>query len=129
MKVMTPFNYDREIFRDYDKDMGVSETLPDQTMSMRTIMHRFVNNMPIDLPHREVIWDEEAEGISPQLLDYAEREQILNEAEDLQQRLDNQVSADRQESPLGDKNAVVDLQQQKTESPDSEDVTESTSEH
>ena len=48
-----------------------SQTVPDQTMSLRTIMNRYASGLPVG-GIKEAIWDDDAEnalGVNPKSLD------------------------------------------------------------
>jgi hypothetical protein len=55
-----------------------SMTVPDQTMSLRTIMERYATGMPIG-GIKEAIWDEDPEntmGINPKTLDLVDIQEL-----------------------------------------------------
>lgn len=55
-----------------------SKTVPDQTMSLRTIMDRYASGMPIG-GIKEAIWDDDVEntlGINPKTLDLVDLQEL-----------------------------------------------------
>lgn len=69
---ITQFNYKKEAKQLY-KEFGESQTIPDQTMSIRQILQRYASGQPLDVYNQgEAIWDEEGSGINPKTLDLSE---------------------------------------------------------
>ena len=70
-----------------------SMTVPDQSMSMKTIMERFAKGLP--LPDQKVeLYDEESDGIRPQLLDLVDLQEMkmynTEKIKDLEIRANNE---------------------------------------
>lgn len=70
-----------------------SMTAPDQTMSMKNIMERFAKGLP--LPDQKVeLYDEESDGIRPQLLDLVDLQEMkmynTEKIKDLEIRANNE---------------------------------------
>jgi len=68
-------------------------TVPDQSMSMKTIMERFAKGLP--LPDQKVeLYDEESDGIRPQLLDLVDLQEMkmynTEKIKDLEIRANNE---------------------------------------
>lgn len=72
----------------YVPDMGKtfsqpSKTVPDQTMSLRTIMNRYASGLPVG-GIKEALWDDDAEnslGINPRTLDLVDLQELKLENE------------------------------------------------
>lgn len=81
-----------------------SETVPDQTMSMRTILERYARGLPIDGSIKTPIWDEHPEDGAmpdPRTLDLAERQEMAENAkaelEELKTKLNKKAAAPKPE--------------------------------
>jgi Fe-S-cluster formation regulator IscX/YfhJ len=76
---LTQFNYKTEAKQLYKK-FGESQTIPDQTMSIRQILQRYASGQPLDVYNQgEPIWDgEEGSGINPKTLDLSELHQYFD---------------------------------------------------
>jgi len=67
-----------------------SLTVPDQTMSMRTILDRFAKGLPV-VDGKEPLWDDDAEtssGINPKMLDLVDLQELGMKNQDKIQRLE-----------------------------------------
>lgn len=56
----------------------ISETVPDQSLTIREIMNRYAKGLPLgghDL--NEAIYDEESEGVNPNTLDLVDIQEIM----------------------------------------------------
>lgn len=76
-RVRNTFNY---VQPEGKKFTQPSQTVPDQTMSLRTIMQRYASGLPIG-GIKEALWDDDVEntiGINPKTLDLVDL-QILKE--------------------------------------------------
>lgn len=95
--IQNPLNF---ILKSGKKITGPSMTVPDQSMSMRELLHRFANNAPINAGAREPIYlGEDGEGIDMRTLDLAERQEIIKaaeiEMEDIKKRLKQAKDGDK----------------------------------
>ena len=81
MKIKHYLNRD-EFPKNYKTFTMPSETVPDQTMSMRQILDRYARGLPLDA--KTPIWDENAHEDSfmpdPRTLDLAERQELADSA-------------------------------------------------
>jgi hypothetical protein len=74
MKIRNIFN--AKDYNDNEKNFGPSLTIPDQAMSVREILQRFANGLPLG-GSNEPIWEgEDGDGIDPRRLDLAERQEL-----------------------------------------------------
>ncbi len=74
MKIRNIFN--AKEFNDNEKNFGPSLTVPDQAMSVREILQRFANGLPLG-GSNEPIWEgEDGDGIDPRRLDLADRQEL-----------------------------------------------------
>jgi hypothetical protein len=65
-----------------------SMTIPDETMSIREILHRHVRGLPIEgKDPKTAIWDEESNGINPKTLDLTEIQQYKEDAQKSYEKL------------------------------------------
>ena len=74
-KVRNPSNYQVPEGKIFTQP---SMTVPDQTMSLRTIMDRYASGMPIG-GIKEAIWDDDVEntlGINPKTLDLVDLQEL-----------------------------------------------------
>lgn len=76
---------------------GISETVPDQAMSVRTIMDRFSRGMPIGQQKTE-IWDpHEDEFPDLDKMDLAERQEAIERLKDEAKHTDSKVAAHKKQ--------------------------------
>jgi hypothetical protein len=74
MKVRNIFN--AKEYNDNEQNFAPSLTIPDQAMSVREILQRFANGLPLG-GSNEPIWEgEDGDGIDPRRLDLAERQEL-----------------------------------------------------
>lgn len=77
--VQNPLNF---IMKSGKKVSGPSMTIPDQSMSMRELLHKFSKGSPINASVREPIWvGEDGEGIDMRTLDLSEKQELIKAAE------------------------------------------------
>jgi hypothetical protein len=85
-----------------------SETIPDQTMSMREMLTRYAKGLPVG-GVKEAIWDEHEEnwGINPKTLDLVDIQAMKEENGELIKKLERQVkeqtkkAKEKEEQPEG----------------------------
>jgi hypothetical protein len=74
MKIRNIFNANE--YNDAEKDFQPSQTIPDQALSVREILQRYANGLPLGGTN-EPIWEgEDGDGIDPRRLDLAERQEL-----------------------------------------------------
>ncbi len=65
-----------------------SMTIPDETMSIREILHRHVRGLPIDgKDPKTAIWDDESNGVNPKTLDLTEIQEYKENAQKSYEKL------------------------------------------
>ncbi len=74
MKVKNSLNAN-EFEKNYRKILTPSLTVPDQTMSIRTILERYSRGLPIG-GRTDIYYDEEDDLPDPRTLDLAERQEL-----------------------------------------------------
>ena len=86
-----------------------SETIPDQTMTMREILIRYAKGQPID-GTKTPLW-EEGEGFAkdPDTLDLAEREELATQAREELQQINERIKASKAKSDAKNKNKITDV--------------------
>ena len=86
-----------------------SETVPDQTMTMREILIRYAKGLPID-GEKTPLW-EEGEGYAkdPETLDLAEREELATQAREELQQINERIKAAQQKRDAKNKNKITDV--------------------
>jgi len=86
-----------------------SETVPDQTMTMREILTRYAKGLPID-GEKTPLW-EEGEGYAkdPETLDLAEREELATQAREELQQINERIKASKAKSDAKNKNKITDV--------------------
>lgn len=69
-----------------------SQTIPDQTMSMRTILERYARGLPI-AGSKEAIWseDESEHGINPRTLDLVDFQELKMKNKAKIEELENEI--------------------------------------
>jgi len=67
-----------------------SETIPNEAMSMREILHRYTHNLPLNVPSYQTFFDEDNNVPDYQHLDFAERQALrdayVDEIQELRQK-------------------------------------------
>lgn len=96
-----PYNA-RYFPKNKEQNTQPSKTVPDQTMSLRTILTRYAHGLPID--QKVPMYDgEESIGINYQTLDLSEREALRDankaEIEALKQKLNTTIQPTQQTPP------------------------------
>ena len=92
-----------------------SETIPDQTMTMREILTRYAKGLPID-GEKTPLW-EEGEGYAkdPETLDLAEREELATQAREELQQINERIKASKAKSDAKNKNKITDIDSENQE--------------
>jgi hypothetical protein len=75
MKIKNCLNY-HEFDKKYEKSGGPSQTIPDQTMSIRELLRRYASGLPLGGGKEPIYEGEEGDGIDPRRLDLAERQEL-----------------------------------------------------
>ncbi len=88
-----------------------SETVPDQTMSMREILIRYAKGQPID-GTKTPLW-EEGEGYAkdPETLDLVEREELATQAREELQQINERIKQSKLK-PHNNKQTISDDNQE-----------------
>lgn len=84
--------------RHYEKILTPSNTVPDQSMPLKTIIDRFVRGLPLDIPLKNDMYEgENEEYIDMRNLDLADQQELLElsraQTAALEQRLKDQAKA------------------------------------
>lgn len=74
MKIRNLFN--ASDFNDAEKDFQASQTIPDQALSVREILQRYANGLPLGGSNEPIYEGEDGDGIDPRRLDLAERQEL-----------------------------------------------------
>ena len=92
-----------------------SETVPDQTMTMREILIRYAKGLPID-GEKTPLW-EDGEGYAkdPETLDLAEREELATQAREELQQINERIKASKAKSDAKNKNKITDIESENQE--------------
>jgi len=102
MKIRTMFNYNMTKGKQITQ---VSQTIPDQTMSIRTILDRYAKGLPVSGYKTPIYEDGDIEDVlpDPRTMDLAERQEFKKrakmEANSIMTRY--KQSNDSQQSPTG----------------------------
>jgi hypothetical protein len=75
MKIKTFMNYG-QFENDHEKGFGPSQTIPDQTMSIRELVRRYASGLPLGGSKEPIYEGEDGDGIDPRRLDLAERQEL-----------------------------------------------------
>lgn len=100
MQVHTKFNRPSTRYRSFNKP---SKTQPDQTMSLKVIVTKYVRGLPINAPHREGVFTDDVPAEDFNKLDYAEQEERLFEASAELSSLKSNLAKQREEEALKSK--------------------------
>jgi hypothetical protein len=74
MKVRNMFNASE--FNDDEVNELPSETVPDQSMSVRELLRRYASGLPLSNGKESIYEGEDGDGIDPRRLDLAERQEL-----------------------------------------------------
>lgn len=94
-KIKTPLTA-KYFPKTYENPVGVSLTIPDQTMSLQEILNRYSHGIPMNaISNKTPIYtdNENALGIPIEQLDFAERQQMLEQNTENIAQLQNQLEA------------------------------------
>lgn len=72
-----------------------SQTVPDQTMSIKTILERYAQGLPIDAEKNPIYEDEETNGINPRTLDLVDIQEMHMDNTDKIEYLKTKLKADK----------------------------------
>jgi hypothetical protein len=86
-----------------------SETIPDQTMSMREILTRYAKGLPIDGTKTPLWEDGEGYAKDPDTLDLAEREELATAAREELQQLNEKFKALKEKKDAKNKHKITDV--------------------
>jgi hypothetical protein len=75
MKIRNILNY-QSFDKTYEKNGQPSQTVPDQTMSIREILRRYGQGLPLGGSKEPIFEGEDGDGIDPRRLDLAERQEL-----------------------------------------------------
>lgn len=78
MKIRNIFNAHE--FNDDEHNTEPSKTVPDQAMSVRELLQRYANGLPLGGGKEPIYEGEDGDGIDPRRLDLAERQELEIEA-------------------------------------------------
>ena len=77
------------------KPIGVSQTVPDQTMSLRQILDRYARGLPIEGQKSQIWQGEETNGIDIKSLDLAEIQEMREKHQDNMSVLNKEITDKR----------------------------------
>jgi hypothetical protein len=86
-----------------------SETVPDQTMTMREILTRYAKGLPIDGAKTPLWEDGEGYAKDPDTLDLAEREELATAAREELQQINERIKAAQQNRDAKNKHKITDV--------------------
>jgi len=112
MKIRNIFN--AKDYNDNEKSFGPSLTIPDQAMSVRDILQRYANGLPLG-GSNEPIWEgEDGDGIDPRRLDLAERQELEIAARQELAEIEERLKSKKVEKTVGklSKQDIEDIQSQ-----------------
>jgi hypothetical protein len=93
MKIRNIFNADE--YNDNEVILEPSQTIPDQTMSIRELIKRYASGLPLGGSQNPIYEGEDGDGIDPRRLDLAERQELeiaaRQELAEIEERLKNKT--------------------------------------
>ena len=117
MKIRNIFN--AQEFNDNEKNFGPSLTVPDQAMSVRQILERYANGLPLGGSKEPIYEGEDGDGIDPRRLDLAERQELEIEARRELAEIEERLKSKKVEKS---KSKLTEQQIQDIESQDVENI-------
>jgi hypothetical protein len=116
MKVKNLLNY-QQFEKNYEKNFPPSQTVPDQTMSIRELLKRYASGLPLGGGREPIYEGEEGDGIDPRRLDLAERQELeikaRQELAEIEERLKSK-KVDKSKSKLTEQQ-IQDIESQDVE--------------
>jgi len=101
-------------YNDAEKNFEPSQTIPDQALSVREILQRYANGLPLG-GSNEPIWEgEDGDGIDPRRLDLAERQELEIAARQELAEIEERLKSKKVEKTVAklSKEDIVDIQSQ-----------------
>jgi hypothetical protein len=101
-------------YNDAEKNFEPSQTIPDQSLSVREILQRYANGLPLG-GSNEPIWEgEDGDGIDPRRLDLAERQELEIAARQELAEIEERLKSKKVEKTVGklSKEDIEDIQSQ-----------------
>ncbi len=101
-------------YNDAEKNFEPSQTIPDQALSVREILQRYANGLPLG-GSNEPIWEgEDGDGIDPRRLDLAERQELEIAARQELAEIEERLKSKKVEKTVGklSKEDIEDIQSQ-----------------
>ena len=115
MKIRNIFNAHE--FNDDEHNTEPSKTVPDQAMSVRELLQRFANGLPLGGGKDPIYEGEDGDGIDPRRLDLAERQELeiaaRKELAEIEERLKSS-KADKVKAKLSPE-TIQDIESQDVE--------------
>lgn len=117
MKIRNIFN--AKEFNDNEVNNEPSQTIPDQAMSVRELLSRYANGLPLAGSKEPIYEGEDGDGIDPRRLDLAERQELEIAARQELAEIEERLKSSKAEKS---KSKLTEQQIQDIESQDVENI-------
>jgi hypothetical protein len=117
MIVRNQFN--AHLFNDDEINNEPSQTIPDQSMTVRELLTRFASGMPLTNGKEQIYEGEDGDGIDPRRLDLAERQELEIQARQELAEIEERLKSKKVEKS---KSKLTEQQIQDIESQDVENI-------
>ena len=113
MKIRNIFNANE--FNDNESEFSPSLTVPDQALSVRQILERYANGLPLG-GSNESIWEgEEGFERDPETLDLAEREELAEKARQELKEINERIKQKVAEKKAKKRSEITDVKDENEE--------------
>jgi hypothetical protein len=116
MKIKSILNY-QNFDKNYETNNKPSQTVPDQTMSIRQLLRRYASGLPLGGSKEPIYEGEDGDGVDPRRLDLAERQELeiaaRQELAEIEERLKSK-KAEKSKAKLSDEQ-IQDIESQDVE--------------
>ncbi len=118
MKIKTMLNYSN-FDKNYEVNNEPSQTIPDQTMSIRELLRRYASGLPLGGSKDPIYEGEDGDGVDPRRLDLAERQELEIAARQELAEIEERLKSNKVEKSKG---KLSEKQIQDIESKDVENI-------
>jgi hypothetical protein len=86
-----------------------SLTIPDQTMSLRTMVTKYVKGLPITAPNFDGVYTDDQDAIDYRKLDLAEQEEITRSVSNELKSIDDKLTQEKREKAANERKEAENM--------------------
>ena len=109
MEIITKYNYEPQ---GGEIVTGLSLTVPDQTISLKTLVTKYVRGMPISVPVHQGIYTDDEIASDFRKLDLSDQDEITQKAFDEVAEFKNRIHKSEEEAKLHRQKQLEELKEQ-----------------